>query len=99
MPLLRFRTIAFALLCSWFLSTSFRAASEQVETKAIELADIMAWSSITGTALSEDGEWFGYRVGPTEGDSEVIVLQTKGNQQYKFNVGEIPVPEPALPGA
>src|SRR5437773_70194 len=64
----------------------------QTQQRPIELADIMAWKGISGTALSENGEWFGYRIGPAEGDSEVIIRQTKGDKEYKFSVGEIPQP-------
>jgi len=69
----------------------------QTQQRPIELADIMAWKGIGGTALSENGEWFGYRIGPAEGDSEVIIRQTKGDKEYKFSVGEIPQP-PAIFG-
>ena len=69
----------------------------QTQQRPIELADIMAWKGISGTALSENGEWFGYRIGPAEGDSEVIIRQTKGDKEYKFSVGEIPQP-PAIFG-
>ena len=58
----------------------------------IELSDIMAWKGINATALSENGEWFGYRIGPAEGESEVVIRQTKGDKEYKFSIGEIPTP-------
>ncbi len=64
----------------------------QTQPRPIELADIMAWKAISGTALSENGEWFAYRIGPPEGDSEVIIRQTKSDKEYKFSVGEIPQP-------
>ncbi|HWP55000.1 MAG TPA: prolyl oligopeptidase family serine peptidase [Pyrinomonadaceae bacterium] len=69
----------------------------QTQPRPIELADIMAWKGISGTALSENGEWFAYRMGPAEGDSEVIIRQTKGDKEFKFSVGEIPQP-PAIFG-
>src|SRR5215471_18595971 len=69
----------------------------QTQPRPIELADIMAWKGIGGTALSENGEWFGYRIGPAEGDSDVIIRQTKGDKEYKFSVGEVPQP-PAIFG-
>jgi hypothetical protein len=69
----------------------------QTQQRPIELADIMAWKGISGTALSENGEWFAYRLGPAEGDSEVIIRQTKGDKEFKFSVGEIPQP-PAVFG-
>jgi len=69
----------------------------QTQQRPIELADIMAWKGISGNALSENGEWFGYRVGPAEGESEVVIRQTKGDKEYKFSVGEVPQP-PAIFG-
>jgi dipeptidyl aminopeptidase/acylaminoacyl peptidase len=64
----------------------------QTPQRPIELADIMAWKGISATALSDNGEWFGYRIGPAEGDSEVIIRQTKGDKEYKFSIGEVPTP-------
>jgi len=64
----------------------------QTQQRPIELADIMAWKGINATALSENGEWFGYRLSPAEGDSEVVIRQTKGDKEYKFSIGEIPTP-------
>ena len=100
--LTKYQLTILASLCLLLLSdaASYRAVGLQSsDRKPIELDDIMAWKSITGTALSEDGEWFGYRIGPTEGDSKVILRQTKGDKQYEFSVGEIPAPEPLVPGA
>lgn len=56
--------------------------------RPIELLDILAWKSISSTALSTDGQWFAYRLSPTEGDGEVIIRQTKGTKEYKFPAGE-----------
>src|SRR5215831_21077173 len=67
-------------------------APAQTQPRPIELADIMAWKGIGGTALSENGEWFGYRIGPAEGDSDVVIRQTKGDKEYKFSIGEVPAP-------
>src|SRR6516164_5239085 len=36
--------------------------------RPIVLADILAWKGIHGTALSPDGQWFAYRIGPAEGN-------------------------------
>ncbi len=56
--------------------------------RQIELNDILAWKAIRGTALSSDGQWFAYMVSPQEGDSEVIIRQTKGTKEYKVPMGE-----------
>ena len=56
--------------------------------RAIGLADIEAWNGIHGIALSHDGQWFAHRVGPANGNDELIVRQTKGDKEYRFNVGK-----------
>ncbi len=56
--------------------------------RPIELLDILAWKSISSTALSTDGQWFAYRLSPIEGDGEVIIRQTKGPKVYRFPAGE-----------
>jgi dienelactone hydrolase len=56
-------------------------------TRTFELADILAWKSVRGASLSPDGQWFAYRIGPAEGDSEVILRQVKGDKEHKFPGG------------
>jgi len=56
--------------------------------RPIGYLDIMAWKSISSTALSTNGEWFGYRLSPAEGDGEVIIRQTRGTKEYKFPAGQ-----------
>ena len=91
------RSITLSLCLFLLVSAGAITAWSQTQQRPIELADIMAWKGISGTALSENGEWFAYRAGPAEGDSEVIIRQTKGDKEYKFSVGEIPQP-PAIFG-
>ena len=80
-----------ALLCFALVlllpAPPFRAAADG--QRPIELSDIMAWRFISAAALSEDGVWFGYHVGPTEGDGEVILRQTRSETQFKFPAGEV----------
>jgi dipeptidyl aminopeptidase/acylaminoacyl peptidase len=57
--------------------------------RPIGLLDIIAWKSIGSTVLSPDGQWFGYRLSPAEGDGEVIIRPTKGAKEYKFPAGEL----------
>jgi hypothetical protein len=56
--------------------------------RAIALADIVAWKTIGMSAVSNDGVWFAYRIGPGEGDAEVVVRQTRGEKEFKFAAGE-----------
>ncbi|HXG70096.1 MAG TPA: hypothetical protein VNJ04_05720, partial [Gemmatimonadaceae bacterium] len=48
-------------------------APVQAAKKSVELDDIIAWKNIGATALSNDGQWFAYRVAPQEGDAELVV--------------------------
>jgi dipeptidyl aminopeptidase/acylaminoacyl peptidase len=52
------------------------------------LKDILAWKSIRSATVSNNGQWFAYNLSPTEGDSEVIIKQTRGEKEYRFPIGE-----------
>jgi acetyl esterase/lipase len=67
--------------------TAQPAAKPTVE-RAMELADILAWKSISTVQVSPDGRWFAYRISPLDGDSEVVVRQTQGDKEYRFPVGD-----------
>src|SRR5437867_957455 len=66
---------------------AFRAVALD-QPRAIELDDILAWKSIATAIVSDKGEWFAYRISPTEGDSSVVIRQTHGEKEYAFPVGE-----------
>jgi fermentation-respiration switch protein FrsA (DUF1100 family) len=72
------------------------ATMQQATTaKPMELQDIVNWKSIGTTAISNDGQWFAYRIAPGEGDAQVVVKRTRGAGDAKpmtFDVGEIPTP-------
>lgn len=81
------------LLWAFLVIPGFSAQEKKAEPqkpRPIELQDILAWKSIRSTALSNNGQWFAYRLSPNKGDSEVIIRQTKGDKEYKFPVGEAP---------
>jgi dipeptidyl aminopeptidase/acylaminoacyl peptidase len=56
--------------------------------RAIELEDIIAWKSIGATTLSNDGQWFAYRVAPQEGDAELFVRNVATGAETKYDLGE-----------
>src|SRR5262249_44223365 len=56
--------------------------------RPLRLSDARTWRRIGSTALSRDGQWFAYRVGPAEGDGEVIVRQPRGDKELKFPGGD-----------
>ncbi len=57
--------------------------------RPIELTDIQAWKSISSPTLSNDGQWFAYRIDPREGDGEVVVRNTKSAKELRFPAGSI----------
>src|SRR5688572_25769154 len=75
-------------------------------TRAIALEDIVGWKTIGATAVSNDGQWFGYRYGASEGDAQVVVRHTSSERELKFDIGEpsasqigdAPPAPPAPPG-
>jgi dipeptidyl aminopeptidase/acylaminoacyl peptidase len=56
--------------------------------RPMELADILAWKSVSMTLVSNDGRWFAYRVAPLDGDAEIVIRQTQGDKEYKFVIGD-----------
>jgi dipeptidyl aminopeptidase/acylaminoacyl peptidase len=63
-------------------------APDSSKPRPIGYLDILAWKSIASTAVSADGQWFGYRLSPMEGDSESIFRQAQGTKEYKFPAGQ-----------
>jgi len=56
--------------------------------RPIDAAAIAAWKQISAPALSRDGAWFGYVLGPREGESELILRSTKSDEVRRYPVGD-----------
>jgi len=70
----------------------------RIDRKAgYELADIMASRFINAAAVSDDGAWFGYHLGPTGGDGEFIFRETRSDRALRFPAGEVGLGRPAAP--
>ncbi len=78
------------LAAVWLLVFSGVAAAGQnpAGLKPIGLRDILAWRSISGPAVSDDGSWFACRISPLQGNGEVLFKRTDGSKEYKFPAGE-----------
>ncbi len=73
------------------VSPSLHAQANAAARRAITPADISAWKTIRGAALSSDGAWFAHLLAPNEGDAEVVVRQTTaGGKVLRFPIGEPP---------
>ena len=90
------KIILIVLLWIFLVIPSFTAQEEKAppkKPKTIEMEDILAWKSIRSAVLSNDGQWFAYRLSPNEGDSEVIIKETKGEKKFRFIIGEVTRPQ------
>ncbi len=61
--------------------------AEEPGPRPLTLADAATWRGVSGATLSRDGKWLGYRVGPAEGDQEVVLRATTGKQEQKWPGG------------
>ena len=66
------------------------SASQAAAPRPLGLQDILAWRSIGMAELSPDGTWFMYKLGPLEGESEMVLRQVAGTKEYRFPIGEAP---------
>lgn len=56
--------------------------------RAIEIADMAAWKSIQGAAISANGHWAAWRLGEAEGDANLVVKSLNGKEEYSFPAGQ-----------
>ena len=49
-----------------------------------------SWKALGSTVLSNDGQWFGYRLAPQEGDAEIVVKAVRADKTMRFPIGEVP---------
>lgn len=63
-------------------------AAQQQDKRPVELGDVLAWKSIRGARLSNDGKWFTYSLVPVEGNGETVVRSTTDGTEYRFPIGE-----------
>ena len=69
-----------------------QSAPPATARKALDVADVVAWKTISTTAVSNDGQWFAYRVAPQEGDAELVVRSIQTGKETKFPLGEVGAP-------
>ncbi|MCX6568816.1 MAG: prolyl oligopeptidase family serine peptidase [Candidatus Aminicenantes bacterium] len=93
-PRVLFIVIPLALLAIFAGSAAQDKPAEKAAAPAgprpLALQDILAWKSIGSAELSPDGNWLMYKLSPLEGESEVVIRQTKSTKEYRFPIGEAP---------
>ena len=67
-------------------------AAVSAAKKAVKLEDVIAWKTVSTTAVSNNGEWFAYRVAPQEGDAELTVRNVASGKETTFPLGEVGAP-------
>jgi len=71
--------------------------------KPLQVDDILAWKRLTSPVISNNGEWFAYRISPAEGESEVVVRNLKSGKEERYAIGDpgaaAPTPAPGAPPA
>ena len=66
------------------------ASMQQAPKRPIEVEDVVSWKGLGFTVLSNDGQWFGYRLAPQEGDAEIVVKAVRSDKTLRFPSGEVP---------
>jgi dipeptidyl aminopeptidase/acylaminoacyl peptidase len=78
------------------------SAADAPAPRPLTVPDIVAWKRIQAPAVSHNGEWFAYRLGPSEGNAEVVVRNLKTGNDLRFPIGDpsstAPSPTAAAPG-
>jgi dipeptidyl aminopeptidase/acylaminoacyl peptidase len=58
------------------------------DKKVLSLEDYSRWTHITGTELSDDGDWMSYELNPNEGNDTLHVKSLSGQQEYELPMGD-----------
>ncbi|HEX3876555.1 MAG TPA: prolyl oligopeptidase family serine peptidase [Bryobacteraceae bacterium] len=71
------------------------SAADQPAQRALTIPDIVAWKHIQSPSVSHNGEWFGYRLAPSEGDGEVVLRNLQSGKELRFPAGDPSAAAPA----
>ena len=88
------RTIV-ALFVVLLTSAPARLLADQAPLK---LPDLLAWKRIQSPIVSNDGQWFAYKLVPNDGNSEIVVTHLQEGKEQRFAIGQVVRPNPYLAG-
>ena len=82
--------LAVALLLAFVLPFSplNAQAPAGASKRVMDIEDVIAFRNMGATTLSPDGQWLGYTMRPTQGDTEAFVKSTSSEKEMKFPVGD-----------
>ncbi len=63
---------------------------------SLKVEDVAAWKRIVSPVISNDGQWFAYKLARIEGDSELVLTHLSDGKEQRFAIGEIDRPNPFL---
>lgn len=75
------------------------SVAAQAQKRPLIPADWDRWRSISGTAISSDGQWVAYTLRPQVGDGEFVIRSTTATTEYRIPLGYIARPNNAPGGA
>lgn len=67
--------------------------------RPLSLDDTLAWKRIQSPTLSQNGEWFAYKLAPAEGNAEVVYRNLKTGKDERLPAGDASAAAPAGGGA
>jgi len=89
------RILAFLLLSLLPLGNHVLFAATE---RPIKLTDALAWKRIQTPIVSNNGEWFAYKLTPNDGNSELVVTHISDGKEQRFTIGQIVRINPYLRG-
>ena len=84
------RLLVVALIAFAPVVAQMEQAAAPRATRTVQLDDIINWKTVGANALSNDGQWFAYRIAAIEGDAQLVVHRTRAEKELKFDLGETP---------
>ena len=60
-----------------------QAATLTAAKKVVKVEDVIAWKTLSTAVVSNNGQWFGYRLAPQEGDAELRSAMSRRRQRAR----------------
>ncbi len=73
---------------------SFSAMPLAADLPPLKIQDVVAWKRIQSPVVSNDGQWFAYKLAQIEGNSELVLVHLSDVKEQKFPIGEVDRPNP-----
>jgi dipeptidyl aminopeptidase/acylaminoacyl peptidase len=88
------RTCLTLLLTALIVAPAYPAVTQ----KPLKLNDVLGWKRIQTPIVSNNGEWFAYKLVPNDGNSDIVLTHLTDGKEQRFSIGQIVRPNPYLRG-